>query len=82
MICEVFRPVATFNSQPHYIVTTPDNQDVLEGLNMALEKIADCNPNLAEKYYRQTFLTAVQPVYISMMRREPILSRRKRSPSR
>ncbi|MCQ4740753.1 transporter substrate-binding domain-containing protein [Blautia hominis] len=52
---EVFRPVATFDSQPHYIVTTPDNQDVLEGLNMALEKIADSNPNFAEECYQANF---------------------------
>ena len=52
---EVFRPVATFDSQPHYIVTTPDNQDVLEGLNMALEKIADSKPNFAEECYQANF---------------------------
>ena len=47
----VFRVVAEFDSQPHYIVTTPDRQDVLEGLNMAMEKIVDSNPHFAQERY-------------------------------
>lgn len=52
---ETFRPVAVFDSQPHYIVTTPDRTDILEGLNMALEKIADSNPNFARERYDANF---------------------------
>lgn len=46
---EEFRVVAEFASQAHYIVTTPGNQEVLDGLNMAMEKIVDSNPNFAEE---------------------------------
>lgn len=47
----VFRVVAEFDSQPHYIVTTPDRQDILAGLNMAMEKIVDSNPHFAQERY-------------------------------
>ena len=50
-----FRVVAEYDSQPHYIVTTPGNQEVLDGLNMALEKILDSNPNFAEEVYDANF---------------------------
>ena len=52
---ETFRPVATFDAQPHYIVTAPGNQEILDGLNMALEKILDSNPNFAEERYQANF---------------------------
>lgn len=45
------RVVVSYNSQPYYIVTTPGNQEVLDGLNMALEMILDANPNFAEERY-------------------------------
>lgn len=50
-----FQVAAEFDSQPHYIVTTPGNQEVLDGLNMALEKITDSNPNFAEERYEANF---------------------------
>lgn len=46
---------AYFDSQPHYIVTTPGNQEVLDGLNMALEKIYEADPNYAKKLYTLNF---------------------------
>ena len=49
------RVVAEFDSQPYYIVTTPDNQEVLDGMNMALGKIVDSNPNFAEERYNANF---------------------------
>ena len=52
---EIFRPVATFDSQPHYIVTVPGNQEILDELNMALENILDSNPNFAEERYQANF---------------------------
>ena len=52
------RVVAEFDSQPYYIVTTPDNQEVLDGMNMALGKIVDSNPNFAEERYNANFRTA------------------------
>ncbi len=41
------RVIVTYNSQPYYIVTNPGNKEVLDGLNMALERILDANPNFA-----------------------------------
>lgn len=49
------RVVAAYNSQPYYIVTTPGNQEVLDGLNMALERILDANPNFAAERYAANF---------------------------
>lgn len=49
------RVVVAYNSQPYYIVTTPGNQDVLDGLNMALERILDANPNFAAERYAANF---------------------------
>lgn len=68
-----FRVVATFDAQPHYIVTTPGNHKVLDGLNMAMEKILDANPSFAEERYdanfpnlnqSDVFLTAEERNYI------------------
>ena len=50
-----FYIAASFNSQPHFIVTNPGNQEVLDGLNMALEKIYECDPNFAVKLYDKYF---------------------------
>ena len=50
-----FRVVASFNSQPYYIVTNVGDREVLDGLNMALEKIADSNPNFGEERYAANF---------------------------
>ncbi|MEE0203066.1 MAG: transporter substrate-binding domain-containing protein [Muricomes sp.] len=50
-----FRLVAKFDSQPHYIVTTGNNQEVLDGLNMTMAKIIDSNPNFAEERYEANF---------------------------
>lgn len=46
-----FRVVAEFDSQPHYIVTRPDETEILDGLNMAMEKILDSNPHFAQERY-------------------------------
>lgn len=46
---------ASFNSQPHFIVTSLENKEVLDGLNMALEKIYECDPNFAVKLYDKHF---------------------------
>lgn len=45
------RVVASYNSQPYYIVTTPGNEEILNGLNRALERITDANPNFATERY-------------------------------
>lgn len=36
-------------------MTAPGNQEILDGLNMALEKILDSNPNFAEERYQANF---------------------------
>lgn len=53
-----FVVAATFDSQPHYIVTTPGNQEVLDGLNMALARIYEADPLFAEKRYAANFTAA------------------------
>ena len=50
-----FRIIASFESQPYYIVTNLGNQEVLDGMNMALEKIADSNPDFSAKRYAENF---------------------------
>lgn len=52
---ESFRVAVSYNSQPYYIVTNVGNQEVLDGLNMALEKIMDSNPNFATEHYNANF---------------------------
>ena len=52
---ENFRVVASYSSQPYYIVTTPGNKKVLDGLNMALECITDSNPNFGTERYAANF---------------------------
>ena len=49
------RVIATYNSQPYYIVTNPSNKEVLDGLNMALERILDANPNFVAERYAANF---------------------------
>lgn len=49
------RVIATYNSQPYYIVTNPSNKEVLDGLNMASERILDANPNFAAERYAANF---------------------------
>lgn len=50
---------ASFDSQPHYIVAQPGAQEVLDGLNMALEKIYEANPAFAAQIYENDFMAAV-----------------------
>lgn len=50
-----FRVVTSYDSQPHYIVCQPGDTEVLDGLNMALKKIYEANPNYAEECYAKNF---------------------------
>lgn len=54
-ISSTLRVVATFESQPYYLVTNVGNQEVLDGLNMALEKIMESNPNFGTERYAANF---------------------------
>ena len=54
-ISDSVRVVVAYDSQPYYIVTNPGNKEVLDGLNMALERILDANPNFAAERYAVNF---------------------------
>ena len=46
---------ASFDSQPHYIVTRPDDRETLDALNSALETILGADPNFTTKIYEANF---------------------------
>ncbi|MCJ7856577.1 transporter substrate-binding domain-containing protein [Lachnospiraceae bacterium NSJ-143] len=50
-----FYIAASYDSQPHYLVTQPENKEILDGLNMALMHIYEGDPNFAEKLYEKNF---------------------------
>ena len=54
-ISDSVRVVVAYDSQPYYIVTNPGNKEVLDGLNMDLERILDANPNFAAERYAVNF---------------------------
>ena len=54
-ISDSVRVVVAYDSQPYYIVTNPGNKEVLDGLNMAFERILDANPNFAAERYAVNF---------------------------
>lgn len=54
-----FYVAANFDSQPHYIVTQPGDQETLNELNMALEKIYDADPYFTAKVYEKNFPNTV-----------------------
>lgn len=66
------RVVVSFNSQPYYIVTNPGNQEVLDGLNMALERILDANPNFAAEQYAANFPDRLVNIQLNQRDREYI----------
>ncbi len=54
-----FYVAASFDSQPHYIVTQPDDLETLEALNTALELIYEADPNFSQKVYEANFPNTV-----------------------
>lgn len=62
---EIFRVVLSYETQPFYIVTHTGNQEVLDGLNMALERILDANPNFAAERYAANFPDQLVNVQLS-----------------
>ncbi len=50
-----FRAVASFDAQPYYIVTAPGNDEVLQGLDMALGNILESDPEFANESYARHF---------------------------
>ena len=64
-ISDSVRVVVAYDSQPYYIVTNPGNKEVLDGLNMALERILDANPNFAAERYAVNFLDRLVNIQLS-----------------
>lgn len=66
-----FRVVSEFDSQPYYIVTTTGNQEVLDGLNMAMRKIMDSSPNFAEECYSANFPDSrIESIFLNQEERD------------
>lgn len=61
----VFRVALSYNSQPYYIVTNVGNQEVLDGLNMALERIVESNPNFSTERYAANFPSQIQDIQLN-----------------
>ena len=64
-ISDSVRVVVAYDSQPYYIVTNPGNKEVLDGLNMALERILDANPNFAAERYAVNFPDRLVKIQLS-----------------
>lgn len=60
-----FRVVLSYDSQPYYIVTQPGDKEILDGLNMALERIVDANPNFAVERYAANFSDCLVDVLLN-----------------
>lgn len=45
----------SFDAQEHYIVSQPENQEILDELNSAMEKIYNADPEFARKLYELYF---------------------------
>ena len=57
--------VASFQSQPYYIVAQPGNQEVLDGLNTAMRNIVESNPRFDEERFAANFPNSAPDVYLS-----------------
>ena len=56
-----FKVFTTFAAQPYYIVTTKGNDEILDGLNMALEKIMESEPDFA-LLHTNSYFTSMDPL--------------------
>ncbi|MBC5709024.1 transporter substrate-binding domain-containing protein [Hungatella sp. L12] len=50
-----YRAVAYFDAQPHYLVAQPDNRELLNQLNWAMERIMLSDPHFPEEVYTRYF---------------------------
>ncbi len=50
-----YRAVAYFDAQPHYLVTQPDDMELLDQLNWAMERIMLSDPHFPEEVYKRYF---------------------------
>lgn len=53
-----FKTVVSYDSQPYYIVARVGDQETLDAMNMAMEKIAESNPDFDEIHYAANFPSA------------------------
>lgn len=67
-----FRIVLSYDSQPYYIVGRPGDKETLDGLNMALERILDANPNFAAERYEANFPDCLVDIQLNERDREYI----------
>lgn len=59
-IADKFFIADSFDSQAHYIVTSNDSPEILDGLNMALKRIYDADPDFAQKSYEKNFSNIIK----------------------
>ena len=59
-----YRPVAEFESQPYYLVTNTDSQEILDGLNMAMTQILDANPDFPRERYAANLAFTPNPTIL------------------
>ena len=73
-----FYVAASFDSQPHYIVTRPDDQETLEALNMALEKIYGADPKFTQKAYEANFPNSTSEYVVLSKEEEAYIQKKKK----
>ena len=50
-----FRIVTSFDAQEYYIVANPKRQDLVNQINMALQKILESEPDFVQSSYERNF---------------------------
>lgn len=59
------RLVTAYPGQPYYIVAHVGDQELIDGLNMALERILDSDPQFHEKHYNAHFPDLVPTIHMN-----------------
>lgn len=59
------RLVAAYQGQPYYIVAHAGEQELIDGLNMALERILDSDPQFHEKHYTAHFPDLIPTIHMN-----------------
>ncbi len=76
-ISDSHKVIAIFDSQPYYLTTSPDKPEILNGLNMALEKIYSSNLTYADDCYYKNFVDAAYfNVYLTAEEREYVKTKK------
>lgn len=50
-----FRTITSFDAQEYYIVADPQRQDLIDGINMAMEKILESEPDFEQRRYEKNY---------------------------